>query len=601
MEDGLREQEGSLSGFADKAKKLLTGIAGAAVVGKTISAVKDITQQSLEAYKSYEQLVGGVETLFGTGGQSLHDYAEAAGKTIEEVHGEYQRLREAQDMVLQNAANAYKTAGMSQNQYMETVTSFSASLIQSLDGDTAAAAAYADKAITDMSDNANKMGTSIEAIQTAYQGFAKQNYTMLDNLKLGYGGTKTEMERLITDAEALNSSFHAARDENGELAMSYADIVDAIHIVQDNMGITGTTAREASSTIEGSINSAKAAWENLLTGLADDNADVEKLVSNFADAVETAGQNIIPRVVQIFSGLTTMIATLAPQLVLSLGSAIIENAPMLLDAAIGIIFGLADGLIDALPDLIPAIIAVILAIIEKLTDPETIMQLIQAAFQIMRAIFDGLINAIPQVVSAIPTILFNLIEAILRFIPQLVASGTELMVEFALGIARGAVNVIQGIVDILNSIGDRIRERVEGVRQWGSDLIHNFIDGIVGAAGHLWDALKGVAQGIRNFLGFSEPEEGPLSNFHTYAPDMMELFAKGIRDNEKMLQDTVADAFDFGNMTVESVNTVKNASGEGSQNAGGTTVPIIVKCILDRREIGQAVTTFQLGKARAYG
>lgn len=224
--------------FAIKAGKIIA--AGLAVAS---AAVIKIGKDAISAYGDYEQLVGGVETLF----------------------------KDSSDTVIQNAANAYKTAGMSANEYMETVTSFSASLLQSVGGDTVKAAEQADTAIRDMSDNANKMGTSMEAIQNAYQGFAKQNYTMLDNLKLGYGGTKEEMERLLEDASKLSGIEYDIS--------SYSDIVDAIHIVQNEMGITGTTAKEASTTIQGSISSMKGAWQNLLTGLTDENQNINTLVT----------------------------------------------------------------------------------------------------------------------------------------------------------------------------------------------------------------------------------------------------------------------------------------------------------------------------------
>lgn len=275
-EKGLSDAGEKTSSFSDNLK---TGLAtavkvGVAAITAASTAVTFLTKNSLEQYSEYEQLVGGVETLFKTASNTVLNYAQ----------------------------NAYKTAGLSANQYMSTVTSFSASLLQSLGNDTAAAAAMADLAITDMADNANKMGTSIESIQTAYQGFAKQNYTMLDNLKLGYGGTKTEMERLLADAEELKAA-------NGEMVSysidSFADMVEAIHVVQTEMGITGTTAAEASSTIEGAISSMKAAWENLSTGMADETANMENLAKNFVDSVGTAANNIIPRVGQIVTGIGT--------------------------------------------------------------------------------------------------------------------------------------------------------------------------------------------------------------------------------------------------------------------------------------------------------
>lgn len=255
-------------------KANLTSQAIISGVKKLASAVTEIGKASFEGYSQYEQLVGGVETLF----------KESAG-------------------IVQNyAKTAYKTAGLSANEYMSTVTSFSASLLQGLGNDTAAAAEYADMAITDMADNANKMGTSMEAIQNAYQGFAKQNYTMLDNLKLGYGGTKAEMERLLEDAAKIKAA-------NGEMVTysidSFADMVDAIHVVQTEMGITGTTAKEAESTIEGSIASMKSAWANLATGMADDTADMGQLTQDFVDSVNIAAGNIIPRIKDIAIGVGT--------------------------------------------------------------------------------------------------------------------------------------------------------------------------------------------------------------------------------------------------------------------------------------------------------
>ena len=267
------------------------------------TGIAAVAKEALEGYADFEQLIGGVETLFGAGGQSLEEYAATVGKTVDEVRDEYNGLMKAQQTVMKNADKAYKTAGLSVNDYMETVTSFSASLIQSLNGDTEAAAEKADMAITDMSDNANKMGSSMESIQNAYQGFAKQNYTMLDNLKLGYGGTQQEMFRLMQDAAKLDATFAAnavfSLDSKGHLEASYADIVDAIHIVQTEMGITGTTAKEASSTIAGSVGSAKAAWHNLIAGLGKDNADLADLTNQFVNGVITAAENIIPRFVVI--------------------------------------------------------------------------------------------------------------------------------------------------------------------------------------------------------------------------------------------------------------------------------------------------------------
>ena len=281
----------------------------ASVAGKAIgagllaggTAIVALGKQAIGAYGEYEQLVGGVETLF----------------------------KESADTVIQNSANAYKTAGMSANEYMQTVTSFSASLLQSLGGDTAKASAYADRAITDMSDNANKMGTSMEMIQNAYNGFAKQNYTMLDNLKLGYGGTKTEMERLIADASKMTDVQKELGITVDANSMSFGNIVNAISVMQKSLDITGTTAREASSTIQGSISTMKGAWTNLLTGLSDDTQNLDLLITNFIESVGTVGDNLLPRLESVFKGIGKLISELAPKLIIELNNILPTILPVI--------------------------------------------------------------------------------------------------------------------------------------------------------------------------------------------------------------------------------------------------------------------------------
>ena len=391
FEEGLKDGETESKGFLSKIGGGLKTVGKAAAAGVAVAAtaVAGLTKQSVAGYAEYEQLVGGVETLFKDSAGIVQGYAQ----------------------------NAYKTAGLSANQYMETVTSFSASLLQSLDGDTQAAANYADKAITDMSDNANKMGSSMESIQTAYQGFAKQNYTMLDNLKLGYGGTKTEMERLILDAEKLDSSFKATRDENGNLAMSYADIVDAIHIVQTDMGITGTTAKEASTTISGSIASMKSAWDNLLVGLADDNANIEDLVNNLVTSIigeDGEGgvlNNILPAVEKAMNGIVTLVTTAAPKIIPIIVDIITKNLPQLINAGIQVLVALIVGITKAIPELIKAI-------------P-----------QIINAIKDGLVAAWPDIKAAGADLLTQLIDGITEWIANLADIGSQIVGQIANGIS----------------------------------------------------------------------------------------------------------------------------------------------------------------------
>ena len=549
LDKQIDKSEGKLkAGFGRAA--VAVGAAATAAVAAGAAAMVNLTKEAVAAYAEYEQLVGGVETLFG----------DAAG------------------YVQDKASAAFETAGLSANEYMETVTSFSASLIQSVGGDTQKAAELADQAITDMADNANKMGSSMESIQNAYQGFAKQNYTMLDNLKLGYGGTKEEMARLLEDAEKLSGVKY-------DLS-SYADIVEAIHVVQENMGIAGTTAEEAASTISGSLAMVKASWQNVVEAVAE--GDSEKLtetINNLVDSVETAMGNILPVVETALMGIAQLVETLVPeiaaklpamiesalpglldagaqaievlakgllealpkmmptitQLITDLAKMIIKMAPEIIKCGIQLIVELATGIAQALPDLIPAIVDAILTIVDTLTDPNNLMMLIDAAIQIILALAEGLINAIPKLIEKAPEIIYNLVVAIIKAAPKLLEAALELILTLVRGIVNAFGKIIQVGHDIVTKIQDGFLQKVQDAKNWGRDVIAKFIDGIK----EKWQALKDnvakVAQTVKDFLGFSEPEEGPLSNFHTYAPDMMDLYAKGIRDNIGKVEDSVED------------------------------------------------------------
>ena len=325
---------------------------GAAAVAAAGTAVVAIGKQAVEQYAEYEQLVGGVETLFKQSADTVMGYAE----------------------------NAYKTAGLSANEYMNTVTSFSASLLQSLGGDTEAAAKYADMAITDMSDNANKMGTSMEMIQNAYQGFAKQNYTMLDNLKLGYGGTKEEMQRLLEDAEKLSGIEYDIS--------SYADIVDAIHVVQTEMGITGTTAKEASTTVQGSIASMKSAYENFVTGLGDQNADIAELSTKLLESAEVVAGNLLPVIENILSSIGTMMQEKGPEMIEKFVSYAIEKLPQIIELGLKMVLSLVKGLANNLPKLVSSVLDMIATIIK--TFVSSIPDIVSVGKQIVEGLWNGI-------------------------------------------------------------------------------------------------------------------------------------------------------------------------------------------------------------------
>lgn len=361
------------SGLAAAAKAGAVAIAGMATVAAT--GFVALSTQAVQCYADYEQLVGGVETLFGAGGQSIDEYAKSIGVSVDEASDKYQDLMTAQDAVMKHADEAYKTAGLSANAYMETVTSFSAALISSLDGDTVKAASVADKAIVDMADNANKMGSSMESIQNAYQGFAKQNYTMLDNLKLGYGGTKEEMQRLLDDAGKLaNQKFDLS---------SYADIVEAIHVVQTNMGITGTTAKEAATTIQGSIGTMKAAWTNFLTGMADPDQDFDALLGNLVDSVVTVADNLIPRISALLPRLVTGLSQVAQ----SLAGYLPEIVQELLPALISGVAALTGELITAIPIILQTLVPVLFSSLQDIFSSVGSMLGGSGAFSALSSVF----------------------------------------------------------------------------------------------------------------------------------------------------------------------------------------------------------------------
>lgn len=482
--------------------------ASAAAVGAASAGVAALGTACINAYADYEQLAGGVETLFKDSADTIQTYAD----------------------------NAYKTAGLSANEYMETVTSFSASLLQSLDGDTEKAAAAADLAITDMADNANKMGTAMESIQNAYQGFAKQNYTMLDNLKLGYGGTKEEMQRLLADAEKLSGVKY-------DLS-SYADIVEAIHVIQTEMGITGTTAKEASTTIQGSVASMKAAWANLMVGMADDTQNFDMLLSNFIESIGTVADNLLPRIGVVIEGMGKLVAGLAPEIasalptltnellpnlvelgvqsisalvqgiqengdslaagalsiVGTLAEGIAELLPMVADTAASLAVSLADGLTESLPNIIPVAIETISTLVENLTENANII--IDAGIQIILALGEGLIAALPQLIETVPQIVINIANVINDNAPKLVDTALYLITRLAVGLVQAIPTLVVNIPKIIEAIVAAFM-----AFQWlnlGKQLIDGVANGVKKAGESMATAAKNAFSKFKSKITGSE-------------------------------------------------------------------------------------------------
>lgn len=420
-----------------------TNVAKVSVAATTAgaTAISALTGLAINSYADYEQLVGGVETLYKT----------------------------SADKVQQYAADAYKTAGLSANEYMNTATTFAASLVSSLGGDTEQAAELANTAIGDMSDNANKMGTDMESIQNAYNGFSKQNYTMLDNLKLGYGGTKQEMQRLLDDANKLN----AAQGNYTKYSIdSYADVVSAIHDVQNAMGITGTTAKEASTTIQGSLSAAKAAWANLVTGVADDNANFEQLISNFVDSATTAASNIIPRIEVALNGAAKLIESLVPPIMAELPSLIETVLPQLAQSAVNIV-----------QTLVTEISA-------------NAAQLIDSAIQIITVLGNGIYQMLPTVAQSALQIVLTLVSKLNENLPQMLDTAGQMLIAFVEGVSEHLPDIMLAAASIVETLLtyfiEHLPDIVEGAMQMGDAVIDGIIDGISVA----WDSLVSWFNGL---------------------------------------------------------------------------------------------------------
>lgn len=474
--------------------------AGAAVVGLTKTAV--------ENYADYEQLVGGVETLFKDSADTVMDYANAA----------------------------FETAGLSANAYMETVTSFSASLLQSLGGDTEKAAEKANMAIVDMSDNANKMGTDMASIQNAYQGFAKQNYTMLDNLKLGYGGTKEEMQRLLTEAQKISGIKYDIS--------SYSDIVDAIHVIQTEMGITGTTAKEASTTIQGSVNAAKSAWTNWVTGLADNSQDFGQLTENLVNSVVTAGENIIPRIEEtlpnVVNGLNVLISTavdmlpdLLPQFAQMGADAIgavtsaLSNADGLADAVAQMGIILIDSAVELLPEFVNVGISLLESLIGALLD--NIDAVVDAAIEIGMALISSFIQVIPELIVAGIEIIAALIDGIAQSLPELIPAAKDGIMTILQAIQDNIQTILAAGIEILIALIDGITEMIPELIPVAVECIFAIVDGLLENLPELLTAAIQIILALA--LGLIDT----IPDLIGYIPEIVSAIVEAIIDNLPLL------------------------------------------------------------------
>lgn len=545
--------EGIIAGFK--------GLVGA--VKSVSSALIDIGKDAVTSYGDYEQLIGGVETLFKDSAGVVENYAN----------------------------NAYKTSGLSANEYMETVTSFSASLLQSLNNDTAKSAEIADMAIVDMSDNANKMGTSMESIQTAYQGFAKQNYTMLDNLKLGYGGTKSEMERLLKDAQKISGVKYDISN--------LSDVYNAIHVIQGELGITGTTAKEASTTIQGSMSSMKSAFQNLVTGIGDGYSDIHGLIDNFISSVSTLLDNLLPVISSVvdniitglqdkmpsilkqgaellnslLSGIVSKLGDIMPivmQVINTLVETIVTNLPIILNAGIQILLELINGISETLPSLIPQMVNAIVMMVTTLMD--NIDLIIDAGIQLIIGLAEGLINAIPELVDKIPVIIESLINAITNNLPKILKAGMDITIKLAGGIIKAIPQLVSKIPQIISAITSTITSGLGAIVDVGKNIVQGLWEGISGSLKWIKDKITGW---VGDVFGFIKKLFGINSPSTLFRDEIGVYLAKGIgvgfEEEMANVNNTIQKAIPT-NFDISPDVNINNGSGRNNYAVGSSDI-----------------------------
>lgn len=551
FDSNVSKSQSSANKFASALKKTITGaaVAATAAISAAATGIANLTKAAISSYADYEQLVGGVETLFDNT-ENLQRFKETladVGYTAEEIEAELANYKDPIEVVMENAANAYKTAGLSANEYMETVTGMAAALNQST-GDLAVSADYANMAITDMADNANKMGSSMESIQTAYAGFSKQNYTMLDNLKLGYGGTKEEMERLLKDAQEFSGVEYDIS--------SYADIVEAIHVVQTEMGITGTTAAEASKTISGSVGAMKASWTNFMTALANPDADIGAMSEQLVASIVTVKDNIMPVVQQVLASIAQAIPLIVPMITEMLPMLINELLPGLLEASVQII----NILLNSFAENLPVIVAALVAMVDLLANT--------------------LIDNMPLILNAIITV----IGAIIQRLPEILGAVWDAFVE---------ILDSWGIIDFFEGIWDDIKGIFRVVAGWFNTSV---IQPVVGFFQGLWYSVSGFFRNLWNDITsiwnsvsswFYNSVVAPISGFFGGMWDNLRSGAsnawEGIKNVFSSVSNWFRDTFQAAWQKVKNVFSTggKIFSGikEGIENTFKTVVNAIIRGI----------------------
>lgn len=554
-EKGLKGAEDSANGIGSK---LASGLGTAAKVTASAiaagsGAVIALTKSATDAYANYEQLQGGVKKLFG----------------------------DAADEMMQYASEAYKTSGMSANQYMEQATSFSAALINSYEGDTSKAAAQADKAMRAISDNFNTFGGDIQNVQNAFQGFAKQNYTMLDNLKLGYGGTKTEMQRLIDDANEYAASIGETSDLSIE---NFGDIVEAIDLIQQKQGIWGTTSKEAATTVEGSLGMVKASWENLITGFANPDADLGSLFDELVESAGYAFENLMPVIEQSLTSIGTAVERLVPYINEMLPTLVDQLLPPIISAA----STLVAGLMNALPSIIRALAGVAPEVIKTIVDAliDNLSAIIDSGVEIVIALIDGLIKALPQLIDSVPKIINSIVNTLTNNAPKLAVTAVKLIVALAGGLIRAIPQLVRAIPQIIRALVNGLGAGIKEMASAGGNLVSGIWSGFVGKLSWIKQKITGwvgnVVGFIKNLFKIGSPSKLLADEVGQFLPQGIavgiEAKADSVYDQMDEMREKVAKPFDVS--VVGQADIMPSARVTEAQRAGGSQLIEILSSYL---------------------
>lgn len=557
---------GSVLGGVGKAAAGAIAMAGTAAIG--------IVKSATESYAEFEQLEGGAKLLFG----------------------------DAFDTVIKNANNAFSEVQMSTNEYLQTANGYATGLKEALGGDAQAAADLTNKIITAQADIVAATGNSAENVANAFAGIMKNNFTMLDNLQLGINPTKEGMQEVIDKMNKLNGTKY----KMGNLADMQSAIVDYVKYV----GMAGYAHEEGAKTIQGSLATTKAAWQNLLTGLAT-GEDIKPMIDNLVNSLENTFENLLPVIERSLSGVSDLIVKIAPIIADKLPALIDQLLPKLISAATTLILGLIQALpniitalvdaipsvvtqivlalIDALPLLIDGAIQIVVGLTEHL--PEIIMALVQAmptivsslvsalvnaapkllvaGVQLITTLKDGLLQAIPVALQGLMQLFSQLVNTIKERFPEWLAKGKELIQQIVNGILNMRENARSAMHSVFDTIKNTISSLLSSARSWGRDLIANFVNGIWDKLGAVRDAVSSIASTVRSYIHFSEPDVGPLSDFSTYAPDMVNLFAKGLEDSESVLQKQMAETFTPPTFAEDTANLANYAPYNTGIDASG--------------------------------